>query len=172
MQRARAELLAHRARHRLADARGGAELVALHRDVVLAHVDDAPLDERVDQHRAVALGEEAQRIGVVVGEDAHVEVAHVLQQRPLEVQPRAVDHFLHLAELEHDRVLALIDGEHRARGDEREHRDDGDDGPSALITGRPFPDSSGSRASAARPRPAAPRARRSGPRLPPRRRSA
>src|SRR5688500_19592393 len=53
---------------------------------VLAHVRDAPLHERVDQHRAVALGEEAQRLGVVEGQDAHVEQAHVLQQRPLEVR--------------------------------------------------------------------------------------
>jgi len=55
--------------------------------------------ERVDQHRAVALREEAQRLGVVVGEDAHVEEAHVLHQRQLEVQAGLGDHVRHLAEL-------------------------------------------------------------------------
>jgi hypothetical protein len=45
-------------------------------------------------------------------------VAHVLQQRPLEVQPGLLHHLLHLAELEHDRVLALVDGEERARRQE------------------------------------------------------
>jgi len=87
----------------------GAELVALHADVVLLDVDDAPLDEGVDQQRFFLRGDEAQRLGVVEGQDAHVEQPHVLQQRPLEVQARLLDHVLHLAELEHDGILALVD---------------------------------------------------------------
>jgi hypothetical protein len=122
-----AELVAQHPGDGLLDARLRAELVALHADVVLPRIQDAPLHERVDQERPVALREEAQRLGVVEGEDAHVEEAHVLQQRPLEVQARAVHDFLHLAELEHDRVLALVDGEERARGEQRHHGEDRDD---------------------------------------------
>ena len=82
------ELVAQRARDGLAQAPRRLGLVALHRDEVLPDVDDAPADERIHQHRAVALREEAQRLGVVEGLDAHIEVAHVLHQRQLEIQAR------------------------------------------------------------------------------------
>jgi hypothetical protein len=102
----------------LLQAPRGALLVA-HRDVVLLDVENAPLDERVHRHRDVARGEEAERLGIVVGQDAHVEGAHVLHQRPLEVQPGLGDDLLHLAQLEDDGVLALVDGEHHGA---RQHR--------------------------------------------------
>jgi hypothetical protein len=60
---------------------------------------------------------------LVEGQNALVEIAHVLDHRPLEVQAGLLDDFADLAELEDDRVLPLIDREdgrteHHQHGDE------------------------------------------------------
>jgi hypothetical protein len=119
------ELRAERIVHRLRDARFRRERVAAHRTVVLAHVDDPPLHERIDEDVAVLGGEEALRIARFHRLDARVVEADVLQHRDHEVQARVRLHGDDFAELELDRGLALVDGVHAHREDDR--RDDGGD---------------------------------------------
>ena len=76
-----AELLAQRRVDRLIQALDRKRLVAADADVVLLHVDDAPLHEGVHQHVLLLGGDEALGVRGVEGEDPRVEVADVLDQR-------------------------------------------------------------------------------------------
>src|SRR6266853_1986712 len=131
-----AELLAQRRLYRLRQPRLSALLVALDADVVLLHVLDAPHDEGVDQDVFLLRGDEALGVGCIQRQDSFVEIAHVLDQRNLEIQARLVDQILDLPELEHDGPLALIHGE-RGEGCEQDRaRDDREDDSSAAVHGR------------------------------------
>jgi hypothetical protein len=101
-------------------------LVAAEADVVQARLDDAPLDEGVDQDVLLLGRDEAVGIRRVQRQDALVEVDHVLERRrQLEVQARLGDDFTHFAEGEDDREAALVDHEHGRRqqhqGNEARH---------------------------------------------------
>ena len=125
MHRALAELLAQAGVDRLRQAGLGARLVAADRDVVELRIDDPPLDEGIDEDVLLFRGDETLGFGAVEGQDALLEVAHVLDQRHLEVEPRLGDDVADFTELEDDRRLALIDGEDRRteQAHERGHAD-------------------------------------------------
>src|ERR1700674_175744 len=115
MHGAFAELGAQVIVDRLREPRLGAHLIASHADVILLDVDDAPLDEGVDQYVLLLRSDEALRLTGIQGPDANVEIAYVLYQRNFEVQPRLLNHSNHFAELEHDSVLVLRDRKQRQR---------------------------------------------------------
>ena len=122
MDGALAEFLAQAAIDRLRQAHACQAFVALHADVVLLDVDDAPLHERIHQHRLVLGSHELLRLLRIEREDARVEVTHVVDQRDLEKQPGAGLDRNDLAEPEHDGVLALVHGEQAQAG--HHQRDD------------------------------------------------
>src|SRR6267378_5741201 len=128
-----AEFVLQRSLYRLAQLRLGACFVTLDADVVLPHVLDAPLDEGVDQDVFLLRGDEALGVGRIQRQDPLVEIAHVLDQRELEIQAWRVDQILDLTELEHDGALALVHGE-RGEGCEDDHtRDDLEDDSGAFF---------------------------------------
>jgi hypothetical protein len=112
MYRASPELLAQARIHGLRQPGLGQRLVAAHGNVVKLYIMDAPLDEGINQNRLLLGGKEALRFGGIERQDALVENAYVLHQRPLERQARLGNHFLDFAKLENDRELPLIDGKH------------------------------------------------------------
>src|SRR5256885_16705683 len=130
------ELFAQRRVHRLRQPRLGTLLVPLDADVVLAHVLYAPLDERVDQDVFLLRGDEALGVGRIQCQDPLVEIAHVLDQRNLEVQARFVDQVLDLPELEHDGPLALVHGERGQGREDDQARDDRESDSGAAGHGR------------------------------------
>src|SRR5262249_18957980 len=82
-------------------------------------------------------GDEALGIRRIQRQDPLVEVADVLDQGPLEVQPRILDQLLDLAQLEDDRALPLVHRERDQAEYDRHCDDDGDqsDGD-AVVHGR------------------------------------
>jgi hypothetical protein len=121
------KLLAQPGVHGLRHAGLGDGLVAPHRDVVLAYVVDAPLDEGIDQNGFLLGRQKALRIDGLQRQDAAIEEADVLDQRPLEIEAGFPDDFLDFAQLEEERVLALIDGIQAHAGNDQQaenHRTD------------------------------------------------
>jgi hypothetical protein len=127
VHRALVEFLGHVRAHGLRQAAARGFLVALHRHVEAAHVVDAPQHDELDQQRLFLGGRDAVRLRNVERQVAAVEVLDVLHHRELEVQAGVGDHFDHLAQLELDRGLRLVDGEHRLRRHEDRGDDDGDE---------------------------------------------
>ena len=97
------------------------DLVAAHRDVILLRIDDAPLDEGIHQHVLLFRGDETFRIGRIQRQDAGIEIAHVLHQRQLEIEARLGLDRHHFAQLEHQGILALIDGKQAATQHDQQH---------------------------------------------------
>jgi len=111
--------------HRLLQARLGARLVAADADVVLLDVDNAPFHEGIHQHVLLFRGDETFRLRRVHGKNPRIEIAHVLHQRQLEVKSGAFLDRDDLAQLENDRILALVHGEHeQACHDQRPNQTD------------------------------------------------
>src|SRR5882724_2406106 len=100
--------------------------------VVGSQVLDPPFDERVDQHVLLFRRDEAVRLGRVERQYPLVEVLDVLNERPLEMQPRVVDEVLEFAELKDDGALPLIHGE-RGQARQNEHNNGEDDGGQVAI---------------------------------------
>ena len=123
MHGATAELFTQARIDRLRESSPGTRLVTCDRDVIQLRIDDAPLDEVVHQHVFLLGRDEALGLCGVHGQDALVEIAHVLNQGQLEVQAWIRNDLFDLTKLEHDCILALIDGKQRRRGDDHgEHQ--------------------------------------------------
>ena len=119
MHRAFAELLTQAGVDRLRETCPGARFLTGNRDVVKLRIDDAPLDEGIDEDVFLFRGDEALGLGRIERQDALVEIAHVLDHRPLEVETGFGDDLANLTQLEDDGMLTLIDGEdHRPEQDE------------------------------------------------------
>ena len=105
----------------------GTGFVAAEGDVVqlgLAFVAaNAPLDEAVNQDVHLLGRDEALSVRRLDGHDPVIEQHHVLERwRQLEVQTRFADHFLDLAQCEHDRVFTLIDHENHRGQDQQQDK--------------------------------------------------
>ena len=120
-----AEFFAHAGIDRLQQTRPGAYLVSAHADVILLHIHDAPLDERIHQHILLFRSNEALRIHGIQRENARIKIAHVLHQRHLEIQAGIGFDADHFAQLKHNRILALIHHKHaHAQQNQRGNRAD------------------------------------------------
>src|SRR5262249_42774674 len=118
----------------LSDRRG---LVPARTLIVGSQILDAPFDERVHQDVLLLRCDEAIRFRRIESQYPVVEVLHVLDQGPFEMQAGLVDDLLELAELEHDRALALIDRERDQAEQDRETDDARDQGDAdAVVHGR------------------------------------
>ena len=101
--------------------RGRRDPLVADRLVVEQRVGDAVAGERVDHEALLVGGDHLLRRSVEI-EQAAVEDAHLLHERDFGVEPRRGDLPLELAELEDERLLALLHGEQR-----QPQADDGDD---------------------------------------------
>ena len=104
-------------------------------------IDDAPLDKRINENVLFLRGDETFRIRRIERQDAFVEIAHILNHRPLEIEPGFADNFAHLTQLEDDCILALVDREDRGR----KHRDERSNHSCSKIEPRPHHRTSRSR---------------------------
>jgi hypothetical protein len=89
-------------------------------------VGDAPARKGVDDQPALVERRHFQRLGVE-RQDAPLIVDHVLDQRQLEADAGLGLDLLDLAELQDQRLLALVDDEDRRQGDDQQNDDDADD---------------------------------------------
>src|SRR5581483_8038427 len=115
-----AEFVAHTGVDELLDARARLRLQAVDRQEILAHVEHAPLHERADQEVFLFLGRD-RLCADVERQYARVEVARVVHERDLAVQPRRLVRAQYLPETHDDDPLALVDAVER-----EQHRHDGE----------------------------------------------
>ncbi len=88
----------------------GSRLITAHGNVVELRIDNSPLHKKIDEHVLLFGSDETLRLGSIERQDTVVEIAHILNERNLEMQAGFADLPLDLAELENQRVLTLIHG--------------------------------------------------------------
>ena len=124
MHRAFAEFFAQAGIDCLRQARFGACLITRYGNVIKLGIDDAPLDEGIDEDVFLFRRDETLRLRRIERQDTLVEQANVLDQWPFEIESGRGNHFLDLAQLKNDGVLALIDSKDRRSDD---HQNNGKD---------------------------------------------
>ena len=82
----------------------------------LQRIDDSEAQEGVDDEPLLVRGDDLLGRSVE-GEDALVETFHFLNERDLHLESRLPHHPFGVAELQHQRLLGLMDGKQRAGGD-------------------------------------------------------
>src|SRR3989344_5741758 len=102
-----AEFIAQAAVDDLFQAPPGVQFLAADRKIILERVFDTPFDEGIHHHVFLFLGEERLRLRVQ-GQDARIEIARLVEERSLEVDPREVVIAQYLTKPDDDDLLALV----------------------------------------------------------------
>src|SRR3989344_3024869 len=102
-----AEFIAQAAVDDLFQAPPGVQFLAADRKIILERVFDTPFDEGIHHHVFLFLGEERLRLRVQ-GQDARIEIARLVEERSLEVDPREVVIAQYLTKPDDDDLFALV----------------------------------------------------------------